>query len=644
MEGLLYLGKVNVYWILFYVCYWLLFRKHTFFVWNRFYLVGTLIISFFLPLIHFPDHARVAATAVYAVSVVPIYVNRSEAIDTTTHWSQFIWVVQCIGAAIMLLKLAEGFSGLFKLIRQGESVALDEHTLVLLPHNEIGSFSFLKWLVVNRVDYEKHFDAILRHESVHISQLHTLDILLIEFLKVVFWFNPVLWFYKKSMQEVHEYLADEQAPNRDHYANFLVSYALNAPIASLTNHFFNKSMLKNRIRMIYKNRNSQWVLGKYLTIIPIIGIVVMLTAARERLISAVERGSFITRKSEIVVDGKIKDENGNPVKGVSVVQKGGNKGAITDANGAFTIPDLSTDDSLVISHINYDIIVINVQNPALGSLTLHKRDNALDNVVVVGYPKASETTTSDAIQKDRFVAVEQLPEFPGGREQLGRFISSTIQYPSEAATDGIQGEVVVSFTVNEKGYIRNPKVIKGMGAGLDEEALRVVLKMPQWNPGKQGGEAVSVQYNLPITFQLNSAEDRRQGQVSGSTYRSSYTTSFNVPAEVRDVQATTPALRTINFSAANTEPAFTAASITTIPRNKKYVRPATAETIYPKSETSNFGTTEYILDGEKYNEPALLKRLKPDSIQSISVQKTKATQFTGSEKSNKTTISIQTKK
>jgi hypothetical protein len=135
MDLLIYFGKVNVYWILFYACYWLLFRKHTFFLWNRFYLLGSLLISFALPLIHFPDHARVVPTAIYAVSVIPVYVARPESENFVLHWTAFVWMVQLIGAALMLFKLLEGFRDLFKLIGQGETIPLEDHTLVLLPHN-----------------------------------------------------------------------------------------------------------------------------------------------------------------------------------------------------------------------------------------------------------------------------------------------------------------------------------------------------------------------------------------------------------------------------------------------------------------------------------------------------------------------------
>lgn len=538
METLIYLGKVNIYWILFYGCYWLLFRKHTFFAWNRFYLLGSLLISFVLPLIHFPDSEKVMPTAVYAVSAIPVYIIRPESEVHIIHWTQFVWMVQVIGAAVMLFKLAEGFKTLFTLINQGESIPMEGHTLVLLPHNEIGSFSFLKWLVINQTDYEQHFEPILRHETVHIQQWHSLDILLTEVLKVFFWFNPALWFYKQSLQEVHEFLADEEAPNRDHYARFLVSYALSAPVASLTNHFFNSSLLKNRIIMIYKNRNSHWALGKYFFIIPVIGVVVMLTAARERLLNAVERKDYkIISRNNISVEGTVKDENGRGIKAASVIVKGTTKGTSTDANGTFSLTDVSEGSMLVISHINFESVSIEVNKSVnLDQIVLRKKNNMLSELTIKlnGSSEQNNTVTSETA-KTQLTVIEQEPQFPGGIEGLNEFLASAISYSAEAYRENIQGKVFVSFTVNEKGYVRDPKIVKGIGSGLDEEALRVVLKMPRWEPGRQGGEPIAVQYNLPINFQIASNNPKSPARFNNySTPKNDQ--GFNQTQEIKNGQ------------------------------------------------------------------------------------------------------------
>ncbi len=101
-----------------------------------------------------------------------------------------------------------------------------------------------------------------------------------------------------------------------------------------------------------------------------------------------------------------------------------------------------------------------------------------------------------------FVVVESMPQFPGGEAKLYSYLSNNIEYPVIAKESGIQGRVFVTFVVEKDGSITDVKVLRGIGGGCDEEAVRVVQNMPKWNPGKQRGKSVRVQYNLPIKFTL----------------------------------------------------------------------------------------------------------------------------------------------
>lgn len=100
-----------------------------------------------------------------------------------------------------------------------------------------------------------------------------------------------------------------------------------------------------------------------------------------------------------------------------------------------------------------------------------------------------------------FTVVEEMPSFPGGEEKLFEYLSK-IKYPSIARENGISGRVYVTFVVDKDGKIKDAKILRGIGGGCDEEALRVVRSMPDWKPGRQNGRSVSVQYNLPVNFNL----------------------------------------------------------------------------------------------------------------------------------------------
>lgn len=129
---------------------------------------------------------------------------------------------------------------------------------------------------------------------------------------------------------------------------------------------------------------------------------------------------------------------------------------------------------------------------------------------VVGDTSGAETTVQgdtlhqEPTSEEPFVAVEHMPEFPGGTQALLRYLRSHIQYPEIARELGIEGRVVVQFVIHKDGSISSVEVVRGVAPVLDEEAIRVVQAMPPWKPGRQRDRAVPVRYAIPINFRLSS--------------------------------------------------------------------------------------------------------------------------------------------
>jgi TonB family protein len=109
---------------------------------------------------------------------------------------------------------------------------------------------------------------------------------------------------------------------------------------------------------------------------------------------------------------------------------------------------------------------------------------------------------ADKKEKEVFVVVEEMPEYPGGSMELRKFIASSVKYPAEAQKEKAQGKVFVSFVVSSTGKVEKAKIERSVTPALDAEAIRVVNLMPEWKPGKQRGTAVSVEYTMPIEFKL----------------------------------------------------------------------------------------------------------------------------------------------
>ena len=114
----------------------------------------------------------------------------------------------------------------------------------------------------------------------------------------------------------------------------------------------------------------------------------------------------------------------------------------------------------------------------------------------------TEVEEETASEPEIFTVVEEMPSFPGGDQELLKFMAENTKYPPLARENGLQGIVVVTFMVDERGRIDKVSVLRGIGGGCDEEAIRVVKSMPRWTPGRQRGMPVRVQYNLPFRFTL----------------------------------------------------------------------------------------------------------------------------------------------
>jgi len=126
-----------------------------------------------------------------------------------------------------------------------------------------------------------------------------------------------------------------------------------------------------------------------------------------------------------------------------------------------------------------------------------------DNTEVQEYIAPVKVDEEESAEETQiFMVVESMPEYPGGEPALYKYLAENIKYPQMAKESGIQGRVFVTFVVERDGKVTDVRVLRGIGGGCDEEAIRVVNNMPKWSPGKQRGKSVRVQYNLPVKFTL----------------------------------------------------------------------------------------------------------------------------------------------
>jgi protein TonB len=137
------------------------------------------------------------------------------------------------------------------------------------------------------------------------------------------------------------------------------------------------------------------------------------------------------------------------------------------------------------------------KNP--GTETVEGNINGTDNIDVI---EIIDIPAVEPVKEQIFTWLEVMPEFPGGDKELINFFADNLSYPEIAKRAGVEGKVVLSFIVDKSGKIKEVEVLKGIGAGCDEEAMRVINSMPNWNPGKQNGKPVITKINIPVVFKL----------------------------------------------------------------------------------------------------------------------------------------------
>ena len=422
MNALPYFLNVSLYLLLFYGCYWLLLRQNTFFGLNRVYLLVSVGLSFVLPLIELPGKAtNILKGGTLTLPTFVISGNPTVRTDglTTNEWA---WLIYGLGVTVMLGRLVLHAWAVRRLIERGKAFPRRDYTLVHLPDDSVPSFSFGQYLVLNQTDARSEPDALVRHEEAHICQHHTVDILFIEIARAAFWFNPLLWLYKRSLQEVHEFLADQavtRTASHPDYARQLVAHALNVPVAMLTTPFVSVSTLKQRIVMLQKPASNRRALLGYALVLPLAGLLTLCTQPDRDLVqSEAGQASARTAAKPVKVEGEI------------------------------------------------------------------------------------------------FTVVEGQPEYPGGMAKLGEYLSQNLKYPQAAMKANAEGTVFVNFILTKEGDITDVKILKGIGFGADEEAIRVMNQMPRWNPARQDGKAVNVRYNLPIRFELDKEKATASNKLS----------------------------------------------------------------------------------------------------------------------------------
>ena len=463
-----YILKSSVCLAIFYLFYRLLLARETFHRFNRFSLLGILLLSCLLPLVEVSvkQETEVHQTMLTLEQLLMMAdaVNATEAgartETATVTWIQVALLVYLAGIVFFAFRNVYSLVRLLMLLKSGKKEDIGSYLpgrkerVTLIVHNcDIAPFSWMGYIVISRKDLEENGREILIHELAHIHNRHSWDLLVADVCIFFQWFNPASWLLKQELQNIHEFEADEtvikEGVDAKQYQLLLIKKAVGTRLYSMANSF-NHSTLKKRITMMLKEKSNPWARLKYLYVLPLAAIAVTAFARPEISQKAKEISAVKVNDLAAIVETKTVE---NVASGVNAVVN------LTD------VPEISV-----------------VKDTA----DVKKKETA---------GKSSE----DGV----FWVAEKMPEFPGGNGAVAEYVRENMKYPAIAKEKGTQGRVIVQFVVNKKGKIVSPKVARSVDPDLDKEAIRLIKSMPDWIPGTQGGKAVDVKYTLPVSFRLD---------------------------------------------------------------------------------------------------------------------------------------------
>ena len=410
---LVFIIKSAITLALLYSVFFLFLSKETFHRFNRLMLIGIMIASFVVPMFHITtEHPTIINQEVQQMEqlmqdeIIVIYEDEASDVQSQITWVQALKWIYVAGVAVMLIITIIQVINLVRLMRGGVRQTDEQGNTIILIHGDIPPFSIFKYIVMSVKDYETGRLYILTHEQEHIGLGHSYDLLLIQVLKIIQWFNPFVWFISRDLKTIHEYEADQAVINQGidakQYQLFLVKKVVGNRLQPFTNNL-NHGSLKKRIAMMYQKKSNRWLMLKSLCAIPVIALTVSAFATPaamkpvEALVNTLEDQNLpspvLQSESEILVPtgetekvseavpevkevpdikpgqvltGQVTDEKGEPLQTANVTEVDeqgrfyGN--AVTDANGNFAIKIVNPEHNIRVSYVGCKRFLTKVSN------------------------------------------------------------------------------------------------------------------------------------------------------------------------------------------------------------------------------------------------------------------------------------------
>jgi len=499
----LYLIK-SIIWLTGFALVFILFlRNERFFFLNRIYLLSGILTSFFFPLISVHYTVVLPVVGTFQVDSAVADKIQTPAGGILPYFKMILMTFYVLGVFFVLTLIIRQGRAVIRTIKRAEIISLNPIKLIKTPDYTF-AFSFFSYVFVNPSITDIESKEIMNHEMVHIRQKHWIDLVLVQLLCMIQWFNPLVWIYARFIRQNHEYLADEVALQRTSdpaiYRAALLNQIVGAPVVSLSNSF-NYSLNKKRFNMMKNIINSPYRKMKILLILPVFAIVLFAFAKPDYKYQYSDKSSdnknqsFGTQTKE--VKGTVMNKEEGPLPGAIITLKGTTIGTITDANGSFLIGDVSNDALIVVSFVGFKSKVLKPDFKAPMKIEM-VRDTVKYSDMNISTPPPPPPPPMDVNNSNSNVAPPPPPPPPpaesgirmeGGKKPL-IVVDGSI---SDVDLNKIDPETIESMKVMKDDYAKDKYGEKGKNGVIeitskkkgDKEVLVEVEELPEFIGGKE---------------------------------------------------------------------------------------------------------------------------------------------------------------
>ncbi|MDE7179635.1 MAG: TonB family protein [Muribaculaceae bacterium] len=519
-----YMLQVALVMTLLYLAYKLFLANTTFFRFNRFVLIGIYLVAWLVPVIPIIDFST-GNTVMIAngveISELQAVMTESGPTSGDSFWIRTAIWIYIAGVGISTLLSAIDIFRLRRMIKGGDKRIIGGITEVVTPVAP-GPFSWGRFIILRPEDLNENLSLIFAHERAHIALNHWADLIIAQVTLILQWFSPSAWLMMRLMKENHEFEVDRiiAGENPARYQMMLIKMTVGARLPVLADSL-NHSQLKKRLTMMMmkKTAPSRRFATLALPAFAAVALVALTQPSVARVTDMLSHTTLLPASAAPAVTGSKVNQSQASVQMPNALSAAAP--AESDTNSRVDAATETTEPSIASaetsapvekaqSNESFPAIFIDgklftgdlqsVPSDEIGSMSVIKNDPAYpQGKIMITTKKAGvQAGVGGSTEVNAPLAVEKLAEYRGGMQALMQFLGSKITCPADLNE---QKRVIVQFTIDANGNVKDPKVMRSGGEVCDAEAVNAVLATSgNWIPSEKEGKPVASTFTLPVNF------------------------------------------------------------------------------------------------------------------------------------------------